>query len=672
LIEARSRHSRLWNSSWFSLLCIVFSCVTGIWLYLDHVPPAWDDAWYLTNSLVLYDALEHGGIAEYASRFQATFGFKAPLIAALPTPFYLFFGRNWHSAFLVNIATMPILFAAMYLLASRWWSTRAGLLSIALVGTMPLMYGLARWYMVEYVLTAAIAAAVWLLIESKQLERTGFVLLFGVVCGLGLLLKIIFGILILPPFVFAWIRARRRVWALLLAASPCLAVAAPWYVPNIIPTIKFAIVSSWGESAAVYGTGAVFSFSAIATYLLRVAREGLSVYYAALSVLLGAWVGRDFLRKFLRNDSAIILWWMLPFAIFLFGSNKDVRFVAPMLPAAALLVAGMLDFAIPRGHVGSGIACVILAFPFLQMFAISFGTPYAANGTAYARPFSRTSWRHDEILNAILAHSTHKPDEKQLLVMGTDRARFNANNMELAAVGAKLPINVETTAHEKDWNTLQLRLNQASFFVYNDGGEAESPAFNPYFQDLVRRVHEDSHFREVFPGFQLPDGGTARIFQNKHAVRRSRLIGSRFLRAGTEQSGALEVNLGGIIALTGFSGERTSDSVRVRLSWRSLKRADRDYWCFTHVLDPKDKIVAQLDHPLLDDDPPLCTWQPGDGADEEMRIPIAAEFQTQSLRLRLGIYDPKSGVRLRIAAPQGVAVSEFALTDDATALLTRR
>jgi len=259
LSEARSRHSRLWNSSWFSLLCIVFSCVTGIWLYLDHVPPAWDDAWYLTNSLVLYDALEHGGIAEYASRFQATFGFKAPLIAALPTPFYLLFGRSWHFAFLVNIAAMLMLFSVTYLLARRWWSVRAGLLSIATVGTMPLMYGLARWFMVEYALTAVVALAVWLLVESEELERTGFVLLFGVVCGLGLLLKIIFGVLILFPFVFVWIRARQRARALLLAGLPCLVVAAPWYARHIAPAVKFALASSWGESAAVYGTGAVFS-----------------------------------------------------------------------------------------------------------------------------------------------------------------------------------------------------------------------------------------------------------------------------------------------------------------------------------------------------------------------------------------------------------------------------
>ena len=39
--------------------------------------------------------------------------------------------------------------------------------------------------------------------------------------------------------------------ALLLVVFPCLVLAAPWYVPNIIPTVKFALASNWGETAAV-------------------------------------------------------------------------------------------------------------------------------------------------------------------------------------------------------------------------------------------------------------------------------------------------------------------------------------------------------------------------------------------------------------------------------------
>lgn len=72
-------------------------------------------AWYLTDSLNVYDGLAGHGIAGYLSRLDSVFGFKAPMIAALPAPFYLLLSRNWHAAFLVNIVSMLVLPAALRL-----------------------------------------------------------------------------------------------------------------------------------------------------------------------------------------------------------------------------------------------------------------------------------------------------------------------------------------------------------------------------------------------------------------------------------------------------------------------------------------------------------------------------------------------------------------------------
>jgi len=122
-----------------AVLCAVCASATVLWLYLDRLPPTWDDAWYLTNSLTVYDSLAHGGIGGYLTKLNTVFGFKAPLIAALPAPFYLVFGRRWHAAFLVNIASMVILFSSVYGIARRWWNTRAALFAVMIVGTMPLL-----------------------------------------------------------------------------------------------------------------------------------------------------------------------------------------------------------------------------------------------------------------------------------------------------------------------------------------------------------------------------------------------------------------------------------------------------------------------------------------------------------------------------------------------------
>jgi len=69
---------------------------------MDHAPPQWDDSWYLTNSLVMYDALTDGGVLGFAKQFFSILGFKAPLITVLPTPIFLVLGRRWHAAFLIT------------------------------------------------------------------------------------------------------------------------------------------------------------------------------------------------------------------------------------------------------------------------------------------------------------------------------------------------------------------------------------------------------------------------------------------------------------------------------------------------------------------------------------------------------------------------------------------
>src|SRR6266851_6733802 len=103
----------------FAVLSLFFLGSTALWLRLDRSPPGWDDGYYLTNSLILYDALADGGIAGYAKQFLTIMGIKPPLIAILPTPVYLIAGRKPRAALLVNLACLLILFATLYRLGQR-------------------------------------------------------------------------------------------------------------------------------------------------------------------------------------------------------------------------------------------------------------------------------------------------------------------------------------------------------------------------------------------------------------------------------------------------------------------------------------------------------------------------------------------------------------------------
>ena len=147
-----------WRKQWASLvgLSLFFVATTLLWLYLDRLPPTWDDAWYLNNSLVMFDSLVDAGFLGYAKRFLTILGFKPPLIVVLPTPAYALFGRQPSAAYAVNLFFMVVLFAAIHRIAKKYAGPTAGSISVYVAGTMPMLYGLSRWFLVEYTMAALV------------------------------------------------------------------------------------------------------------------------------------------------------------------------------------------------------------------------------------------------------------------------------------------------------------------------------------------------------------------------------------------------------------------------------------------------------------------------------------------------------------------------------------
>jgi 4-amino-4-deoxy-L-arabinose transferase-like glycosyltransferase len=184
--SARTRLAFIALNAFFVGACL-------IWVRLDHSPPGWDDASYLGSSLVLYDSLAERGVPGYTWQFLTVIGNrigdKPPLIAALPTPVYLILGRRPRVAFVVNLAFLLVILSALYWLGKRYSGPTAGLLAAYIAGTMPMIYGLSRWFLVECGLIAIVCVAMCLLSEWNGFDGLWGGLLLGATCGLGLLMK---------------------------------------------------------------------------------------------------------------------------------------------------------------------------------------------------------------------------------------------------------------------------------------------------------------------------------------------------------------------------------------------------------------------------------------------------------------------------------------------------
>src|SRR5262249_3865190 len=91
----------------------------------------------------------------------------------------------------------------------------------------PLLLWLSRETIIDYWLTSMVALAIWVLVGRNGLSNRRRALLFGFVCGLGMLTKWTFAFFVLPPAL--WF-ARNNLKNAAIAAAIATGLAAYWYV----------------------------------------------------------------------------------------------------------------------------------------------------------------------------------------------------------------------------------------------------------------------------------------------------------------------------------------------------------------------------------------------------------------------------------------------------------
>jgi 4-amino-4-deoxy-L-arabinose transferase-like glycosyltransferase len=298
-------------------MIVFFMAYTGLWIYFNHGLAQWDDAWYLTDSLRMFDCLHDQGLSGWLHYFffVAQERYKAPLICALPTAAYLIFGRNYAHAIYMNLIYIPWLLIGIYTIADQFRGPRVGLLAAFIAGTLPQFYGLSTWFLVEYGLTTYTVLAVVCLIKSENLTRLRWVALFSAMCGLGLMQKILMPVYVLPLaiyFLYCWIRRSDRDRGATLRMTVCLVlpalvIAGPWYIINFEPAVHRAIFSAYShQEADLHGTGDPLSLEAMFKYIINIINEGCGASYFIGIVVVG-WILLFFKINGLSPSSAPVL-----------------------------------------------------------------------------------------------------------------------------------------------------------------------------------------------------------------------------------------------------------------------------------------------------------------------------------------------------------------------------
>ncbi|MBI3664818.1 MAG: glycosyltransferase family 39 protein [Acidobacteria bacterium] len=642
-----------------------------------HVP-TYDEAWYLETSLRLYHRLAGGGLGEFLEAYRGSFGSKAPLISVLPAPFYLVFGVSHVSALMVNSLWIVIANLYLFLLVRRLFSAEAGLAAVAFYQTMPLVYGLSRVVMAEYGLAALVLVWLYYLVASEGLRRGRANFALGVVLGLGLLMKVLFPAFIAGPLLVTWLWRRQEkaplpdegfwLWRLcarrplVAIAAPALAIAATWYAHHWKTLLEFAWQSAFGEVAVEYGAGG------LGRWMLALINEGISSYYALALILLGsvALIGshrRVAWHQLARDERTLLLlsWLIPPLVVLAAGRNHLLRFVIPLLPVFAIVLAVSI-FQLGRRNLAPALlAFLLVIYPQRLYAAMSYfyhgheqhpvrWGPFIlfSRDLGWAHPPVWESGRERRGLLEALRRLVSDAVRPEYAVVAVEHVYLNANLLNYLNAYQEYPLVFTSLGYAESSaeRGIERIYSLDARFVILGEGFLQLPGFlNRVNREVAARIAQGEMPYRLRARVPLAHQMKALIYERESPWARS--------QAGSEPprpAHPLAVDFPGGIRFLGYDWKK-KDRFLWELSyyWTVLDRVAEDF-LINVEFRRGDSVVARQDYFIGDGRFPFPEWQPGEVVRQTRTVYLGPQSGGGPVEVQLWLtawgFGPPRGERL--------------------------
>lgn len=330
-----------------SSIFIVLSTSTILWTLRDRTPPPWDPSDHLRYAYDYYRLLAQGDFSGFAREFFTTRHYYAPFVHLVSAGVFLVLGASRLTGIGVNLLSLAALLWAVawlsrqiYAKASVKVESQPTVFLIVLPALISACYHFSAWLMhdafLDFSLTAAVTVTFALLVRADDFRVRRHTLAFAVAAGIGMLVKQTFAFFFVLPLMYVvirvlWTRDRRAILNLALAAVVFVLVAAIWYGPHLQDVI--AIYRENRQAAVNENEAALFSFDSNFFYVHALISMQMQLPLAVVFA-----VGLVYSLVRCRKQSLMLYLWILSgIACFAMVANKDVRYTAPVLPAAALI-----------------------------------------------------------------------------------------------------------------------------------------------------------------------------------------------------------------------------------------------------------------------------------------------------------------------------------------------
>ena len=272
-----------------------------------------------------------------------------------------------------NAFFLFIILMSTYCIGSMIYNRNVGLLAAFLVSFLPMIYGHTRNMLIDFGLTTMTVLSFYLLFKTNKFQSLLYSVLLGIALGFSQLTKEAFISFIFFPLIYYFYISYRTnlkkkvVLNFILTLFFGIAIAGIVYLrpANFLYAFKIYI----GKVSFNPDTSKPFEFFFVNSLIYT----GTYLAIAAIPLLI------TYLKNFRTQNKVVFLWISIPLIIFNLSPCKELRFIIPILPAFALVVARQVFSIRPfpwirRAYVGFLILVMLFQY-FVYFFDFRFIDP---------------------------------------------------------------------------------------------------------------------------------------------------------------------------------------------------------------------------------------------------------------------------------------------------------
>ncbi len=310
--------------------------------------------------------------------------YKPPLLLWLAGGSAKALGISAFSLRLPSLVAGALLAALVFAWGRAAHSAVAGTVAALLVVSNPLVHSLSRLNLTDALLALWIAAALCCLAADPQLSSRRARWGFAAATGLGIMTKAVAGLL--PLFVLAGLAATARpdmrppLKRVLQVVGITALVAAPWHLYQLAVHTRWFWAEYIQDELFLFGAGSPPQTSRehqVWFYLRRLLVTDPVLAALALAGLPALW------RRRREARTLALIWWIaVVLAAVLLFRYRNVAYLAPLVPALALVAAVYGPFSGRRPQLAL-LACLVVVFGLRTQFpGRPWGLNYPAGGSA--------------------------------------------------------------------------------------------------------------------------------------------------------------------------------------------------------------------------------------------------------------------------------------------------